>query len=38
VTVLGLAAAGFCVHGNEPSLAVKGGEFFEWLSDYKFLD
>jgi hypothetical protein len=24
--------AGFCEHGNEPSVSIKCGEFLDWLS------
>jgi hypothetical protein len=25
-----------CEHGNEPSGSIKGGEFYDQLSDYQF--
>jgi hypothetical protein len=28
---------GCCEHGNEPSCSIKGGEFFDKLSDFKVL-
>jgi hypothetical protein len=28
---------GFCEHGNEHSGSIKGGEFLDWLVDYKLL-
>jgi len=27
--------ADYCEHGNETSGFIKGGEFVDWLSDYK---
>jgi hypothetical protein len=27
--------AGSCEHGNEPSDSIKGGEFFDYLSDFQ---
>jgi hypothetical protein len=29
--------AGFCAHGNESSGSMKGGEFSDQLSEYRFL-
>jgi len=26
--------AGYCEHGNETSGSIKGGDFYEYLSDY----
>jgi hypothetical protein len=28
---------GFCGHGNEPSVSIKGGKFLNWLSDCQLL-
>jgi hypothetical protein len=28
---------GFCEHGNEPSGSTEGGEFLDYLNDYKLL-
>jgi hypothetical protein len=34
-----VSVAGFCVHANsnEPSISIKGAEFFDQLSNYQLL-
>jgi hypothetical protein len=29
--------AGYCEHGNEPSVSIRDEEFFDQLSDYQLL-